>query len=218
MASERKRIGKRQIDALGPNTVLWDTATTGFGARRQRGAAVVYFVKYRAKDGGPQRWYKIGRHGAPWTAETARDEAVRVLGAVANGDDPAGVREVARNAKTVSELCDLYLADIKAGRLLTRRKVAKKASTVATDKGRIERHIKPLLGRKPVGAVSRAEVDRFMHDVAEGKTAARVKTGRYGLARVTGGKGAATRALACWVRSSLMRSGKGSARTTRCTA
>ena len=142
MASERKRIGKRNIDALAPNTVLWDTATTGFGARRQRSSAIVYFVKYRAKDGGQQRWYKIGRHGAPWTAEAARDEAVRVLGAVANGDDPAAVREAARNAKTVSELCDLYLADADAGRLLTRRKRGKKASTIANDRGRIERHIK----------------------------------------------------------------------------
>jgi len=195
MASERKRIGKRNIDALAPNTVLWDTATTGFGARRQRSSAIVYFVKYRAKDGGQQRWYKIGRHGAPWTAEAARDEAVRVLGAVANGDDPAAVREAARNAKTVSELCDLYLADADAGRLLTRRKRGKKASTIANDRGRIERHIKPLLGRKAVGAISRADVERFMHDVAEGKTATRVKTGRFGLARVDGGKSAAARVV-----------------------
>ena len=60
-----------------------------------------------------------------------------------------------RKAATVAELCDLYLADAEAGRLLTRRKAAKKASTIATDKGRIERHIKPLLGTMRVVAVTR---------------------------------------------------------------
>jgi hypothetical protein len=37
---------------------------------------------------------------------------------------------------------------------LTRGKSAKKASTITTDKGRIERHIKPLLGSIKVAAVS----------------------------------------------------------------
>jgi hypothetical protein len=32
-------------------------------------------------------------------------------------------------------LCDLYIADAEGGRLLTRRNVAKKPSTIATDKG-----------------------------------------------------------------------------------
>ena len=84
---------------------------------------------------------------------------------------------------------------LRPGGSLTRRKVAKKASTLATDRGRIERHIKPLLGRMVVAEVDRADVDKFLHDVAAGKTAARVKTGRHGLARVKGGQGTATRTL-----------------------
>jgi hypothetical protein len=52
-----------------------------------------------------------------------------------------------------SELCDLYWADAKAGRLMTRRRKPKKASTLTSDYGRIERHIKPLLGRHAVAAV-----------------------------------------------------------------
>jgi integrase len=78
---------------------------------------------------------------------------------------------------------------------LTKRKVAKKPSTIATDRGRIERHIKPLLGKMVVVDVDRTDIDKFLHDVATGKTAARIKTGRYGLARVDGGKGTATRTL-----------------------
>jgi hypothetical protein len=93
-------------------------------------------------------------------------------------------------------LCDDYLAASEAGRVLTRRRLPKKASTLATDRGRVERHIKPLLGNLKVVAVSRLDIERFNNQVSEGATAARVKTGKHGLARVTGGRGTATRTLA----------------------
>ena len=62
--------------------------------------------------------------------------------------------------------------------------VTKKDSTLLIDKGRIERHIKPLLGTHPVAAVTRRDVERFLHDVKEGKTKARIKTKARGLALV----------------------------------
>ena len=170
-----KRIGLREVRALKPGGVIWDGAVVGFGARRQRSKAVAYIVVYRTAE-GRQRWHTIGRHGSPWTPDTAREAAKSILGEVADGADPAGEKIAKRHAKDVSDLCDLYIADAEAGRLLTRRKSAKKPSTIATDKGRIERHIKPLLGRMPVAAVTTQDVDSFMHAVAEGKTAARVKT------------------------------------------
>ena len=67
---------------------------------------------------------------------------------------------------------------------------------MATDRGRIERHIKPLLGNLKVAAVSRFDIERFNNQVSDGATAARIKTGKHGLARVTGGRGTATRTLA----------------------
>src|SRR6516165_8650391 len=127
MASQGKRIGLREVRALGPGEILWDAgagAVAGFCARRKR------------------------------------------------------------EPHAVAELCDLYLADAGVGRILTRRKVAKKPSTLATDRGRIVRHIKPQLGSMAVAAVMREDIERFMHAVAEGKTAARIKTKKRGLARV----------------------------------
>jgi integrase len=167
----------------------------GFGARRQRGDAISYVVMYRTAEGRLRR-YSIGRHGAPWTVEAARKEAKAILGRVAKGDDPAGEKRERREAPTVGELCNLYLADVEAGRLLTRRGAAKKSSTLATDRSRIERHIKPLLGTMKVSAVTRADVERFMHAVAEGETAQRVKLSRArALSNVRGGKGAASRTV-----------------------
>jgi integrase len=134
--------------------------------------------------------------GAPWTPETARTEARRLLGEVAKGVDPLGERVKVREAETVAELCDAYLADAEAGRLLTRRGVSKKASTLATDRGRVERHVKPLLGHLKVAAVTREDIDAFLHAVAEGRTATRVKTDKKrGLANVRGGRGTASRTL-----------------------
>jgi integrase len=195
VAATRKRIGLRDVRELPPNAEVWDAAVPGFGARRQFSPAIAYVLLYRTAD-GRQRRFTIGRHGAPWTPEAAREEARRLLGEVAKGADPAADKRTKREAKPVSELCDLYLEEAEAGRLLTRRKVPKKASTLLSDKGRIEGHIKPLLGRLPVPAVTREDVERFMHSVAAGDTAKRAKTGKpRGLSNLRGGTGTASRTV-----------------------
>jgi integrase len=191
---KRISITKTAVETLPVDSIIWDAKVRGFGARRQKGDAVAYVLFYRTKD-GRQRWQTIGKHGSPWTPDLARAEARRILGEVVAGGDPAGEKAADRKAATVAELCDTYLEAASSGRLLTKRKVAKKPSTLATDKGAIERHIKPLIGALKVAAVTRRDIENFQNDVAEGKTAARIKTGKHGLARVTGGTGAATRIM-----------------------
>jgi integrase len=196
MHKERKKVGLRELSQLQPNSEVWDTELRGFGARRQRGTAISYVVLYRTKDGRSRR-YTIGKHGDPWTPETARKKALAILAdAKFHGSDPAAAREQERQAQTVGELCDRYLEDAINGRILTRRGKAKKASTLATDIGRIDRHIRPLLGTKKVASVTAQDVERFMHAVAEGKTACREKSKKKrGLSVVTGGKGTASRTV-----------------------
>ena len=187
----------KSVEKLSLNSVEWDEgkgSVSGYGIRRRTGKTVVYVLKYGTLD-GRQRWHTIGRHGAPWTPDMARDEARRLLGEVVKGDDPAADKRAKRKAATVAEVCDAYLEAAEAGRILTRRREAKKPSTLVTDKGRIERHIKPLLGRLKVSAVTRDDVESFMHAVTEGETKAWIKTGKHGLARVTGGRGTATRTM-----------------------
>jgi integrase len=82
-----------------------------------------------------------------------------------------------------------------AGRVRTRSKTAKKSSTLAIDRGRIDRHIKPLLGATRVAAVTREDIEKLLHDVSDGRTAGRTKTKTRGLARVKGGEAAANRAV-----------------------
>lgn len=63
--------------------------------------------------------------------------------------------------------------------------------TIQSDIGRINRHIRPLLGRRLVRDLTPVDIARFVRDVSEGKTAttARVR----GKSIVTGGRGVATR-------------------------
>jgi integrase len=160
----------KSVEAIKAGAVLWDRgkgAVTGFGARRQLSEAVTYVLKYRTL-AGRQRWHTIGRHGSPWTPDMARTEARRLLVEVVGGGDPAGNKQDARKAATVAELCDQYLEAAKAGRVLTQRRNAKKASTLATDASRVAKYIKPLLGSLRVDAATRADIERFQENVGGG--------------------------------------------------
>jgi integrase len=64
---------------------LWDTTVNGFGARRQT-KGVFYYLRYRRD--GSQFMRSIGRHGSPWTPDTARTRALELLGILAGGSDP----------------------------------------------------------------------------------------------------------------------------------
>ena len=202
MTGSRKakiRSPRSPISSAGPEDLGW-VGEWLWGAS-PGGGVISYIVVYRTKE-GRQRTYTIGKHGSPWSPDTARQEARRVLGEVVKGADPVADKIAGRTAITVAELCRQYLADVEAGRLLTRRKIAKTESTLISDRGRIARHIVPLLGRMPVKSVRRNDVERFMHDVAAGKTAAREKTKPRGLSIVRGGRGVAGRTVACSARSS----------------
>ena len=164
----RGKIIKSAVDSLvakdAAEFTLWDSEIRGFGVRARRGGAKSYILHYRAGTGrnAPLRKLTIGRHGSPWTPQTARVEARRLLGLVASGEDPAIVRSAERRAMTVAELCDLYLAE---------GATHKKPSTLKADRGRITHHIKPLLGKKLVEKITRADIERMMIDVKTGSTA-----------------------------------------------
>jgi integrase len=191
--SDHAKITLTTIKSLQPGRILWDTEVSAFCARRQKGEARTYCVLYRTK-AGRQRWHTIGRHGSPWTPDTARARARSVLAEVENGSDPAGEKQADRAAPTVAQLCHDYLTAASAGRILTRRRMAKKASTLAVDTSNIYNHIKPLLGNLKVIAVTRRDIEQFRDDVTDGKTAAATSSPRGG-GRVTGGRGSTTRIL-----------------------
>lgn len=136
---------------------------------------------------GELRRYTIGKHGSPWSPDKARTEALRLWGLVADGTDPAGAKDKAKWDLRMAQLCDLYLAE---------GCDKKKASTLKVERGLIERYIRPLLGKRRLKSLVRGDIERFMADIAAGKTATDVGTGKRDRAIVRGGEGASNRTTA----------------------
>ena len=118
------KITKRTVDQLSQTSrdlLAWDGEVKGFGIRCRPTGAKHYVLKMRV--GGRQRWITIGRHGSPWTPDTARREALRLLGLRATGQDPATERDHQKGVITVAELGDRFLKDYVPQHVRPRRPV-----------------------------------------------------------------------------------------------
>ena len=180
------KICKSFINKLVPSGTeksYYDDELSGFGVRVRK-SAMTYFLCYR-NDQGVKKRFTIAKT-TEITPEEARKIAAEKVLLIKHGRDPAREKGENRAAMTVSDLCDLYWEQG------TRHK---KASTLSIDRGRIDRHIKPLLGSMPVKMVKHADVQQMYFNIIDGKTAKKVKTKARGLARVTGGAGSANRVL-----------------------
>jgi len=180
------KISKSIVDKAKPagkEYLVQDDIIPGFALRVYPSGTKSYVFQYRFQ--GRTKKVAIGKHG-PMSPHKARQKAVELWNQVNDGEDPSGDRFKISDEITISKLCDLYLLNGCSH---------KKQSTLATDKGRIERHIKPLLGNMVASAVATDDVNTFMNDIISGKTAIDEKTKPRGRARVTGGKGTASRTV-----------------------
>lgn len=200
MATEK--ITKRIVDALkAPKPsrdgvkvrehFVWDRELRGFGVQVMPSGLKSFVIQYRTPEGRNRRAV-IGRYGL-MTVEEARKLAHEKLVAVSKGVDPVAEEAKAAGLLTVAEVCDWYLAEAEAGRILGRRRRPIKPSTLAMDRSRIEAHIKPLLGRRQVASLKLGDVEGAQADIAAGKTS-KPRAGSRGGA-TTGGEGVAARTM-----------------------
>jgi integrase len=77
------KITVRTVAGLAPGSYVADAIVQGFGVRRQKDGAY-YYLRFRRN--GVQYMRSIGRHGSPWTPDSARTEAKRLLGLAISGD------------------------------------------------------------------------------------------------------------------------------------
>lgn len=181
------RITKKTIDGLvagDRDQFIWDDEISGFGVKLTPKGKKVFIQQTRLN--GQIRRYTIGPYGSPWTLDKARLEARKLLGQVAAGVDPMEEKRAGKKDLTVKELTAIYWEAVESH---------KKEATVSNEKGQTERHILPLLGRVRLRDLKKQHVQKFLSDIAAGKTAADVRTKKRGRAVVSGGKGAANRTL-----------------------
>lgn len=148
MSKLTKQLVARTLACATRETVVWDAALPRFGLRVRPGAAAVYVVKFRNRY-GRQRKLTLGE-AALLSLDQARDAARTVLAEVDLGGDPLDRRVADRQAITVAEVCDRFIAhhvDPKT-----------KPRTARDYRSIIERRIKPALERLPFNTVSRLDV------------------------------------------------------------
>jgi integrase len=140
--------------------MLWDSGVNGFGARRQT-RGVFYYLRYRHN--GAQIMKSIGRHGSPWTPDTARNEAKRLLGLAVGGDDPFAKSLAAEGF------------GVEVERYLERKRVGMKPRSFEEVKRFLTNHAAPLaklrltdIDRRAI-AVLLAEIERTRGPVARNR-------------------------------------------------
>ncbi|MDM8346048.1 tyrosine-type recombinase/integrase [Pseudochrobactrum sp. sp1633] len=193
------KLTKTAVDKSEPKEkqyTVWCSDLKGFGVAINPAGSKSYIVDYRTADGARRRM-TIGRHGAI-TADEARKIAITTLGDTIRGDDPILERKTRRKSLAVAELCNDYITAASKGLIIGRGGRPKKLSTVATDKSAVDAHIIPLLGKKLVIDLTRADIVKFIRDVTAGKTAKDIApSGKLrGRIRISGGAGIATRTAA----------------------
>ena len=143
------KITKRAVDALQPDkrrdVFTWDSELRGFGVRVKPSGVKTFLIQYRNVEGRTRRLV-LGQYGA-LTPENARELAREKLAGVAKGEDPSAERHAVRAGMSVSDVCDWYLEEAEAGRILGRNRRPIKTSTLKMDRSRIETRHQAAPGR-----------------------------------------------------------------------
>ncbi|MDO9225632.1 MAG: site-specific integrase [Pseudomonadota bacterium] len=183
------KLTKTTVENEQPGTMqrfIWDTETKGFGLKIFPTGARSFVFQYRSPEGRTRR-ATIGKLSDVLTVEQARKKAKILASDVLNGRDPQGEKQARKAAPTLAQVLDDYLASDEYEE--------KAASTKESDIGRINRHLRPLLGNHYADKLTTGDVKRAIKAISEGKTAGTVKTKARGLSRVRGGEGAARKAF-----------------------
>jgi len=151
MSASLRKLTLSRVQDLPAGAKVWDGQVKGFGAQGNRNGSVTFVLKTRIH--GRQRWLTIGRLGSPWTVETARREALRLLGEVAAGNDPTDAERARRAAATpFAGLADDFLNE--HGTRL-------KPRTRESYRQIVEQHLKPAFSGRSAANIDRTDVVRL---------------------------------------------------------
>lgn len=140
------RITLALISRLKPGETIWDSDVKGFGVRYRR-TTITYVFKKRIN--GQQTWLTIGRHGSPWTPETARKKALTLAADAAAGINGSEVRRIEGAKPTFADAIDQFIAE---------HGTKIKPSTREEYERLIRLYLKPAFGKLKLDALTRAHI------------------------------------------------------------
>lgn len=145
------KLTKTKVEALKPDpekqTVVWDSALTGFGVRLSPGGSKTFFVQGRLRGTQQLVKYTIGKLGPALTAEQARTEAEDALSAMRKGIDPRTKDKREQGAVTFGEMMTAYVGMLENAGKASARNVRNEI------KKNIERAF-PKLWKKPAQEIT----------------------------------------------------------------
>ena len=156
-------------DGKGRERTLWDAgdgSVKGFGLRVTAAGNKSFIHMYRAGKGraAPLRKVTIGPFGSPWTVETARTEAKRLLGEVAAGRDPAGAKAEKRAVQKAGvEAKDTVRAAVKEW--IKRDQAGNR--TVGEVQRIMDRQVLPVWGDRSLASIRKRDVIELVDGIAD---------------------------------------------------
>lgn len=152
----------RFLETLKPGAlaVEWfDEDTRGLSLKLNPGGAGTWYYHYTRRADAIRRRIQLGKLPA-LPLKDARTKARKMAGLVADGKDPAGDRRAERDALSVNELAERFLAEYASAKRTGKRQ-----------RQALEKDVLPLIGKAKAAAVRRDEIARITQRmVARGVT------------------------------------------------
>jgi integrase len=154
-------ITKRFVDTAAPGR-HYDDKLPGFGLYVGASGARTYFLEYRPGRGRGvhKRRISIGKHGAPWTPQTARDKAVEYLTAVRDGRDPLAEREATERGPEPARLISAVVAE------WLKRDQADNRSRNEVERI-MRREVLPVWGTRPIEDIRKRDIITLIDGIAD---------------------------------------------------
>jgi integrase len=149
--NSKAKLSLQNIKGLRDRAVLWDTEVKGFGARGfGSGGGVSFILKKRIN--GRQRLITIGKLGSPWTPDTARKEALRIVSQGYQGvDESEEKRERKARGRLFGDAADEFM--LQHGPKLKPRSREGYADVVRL-------YLKPRFEGKPFNEVTKGDIEK----------------------------------------------------------
>ncbi len=157
------KLTRRLVESLPVRAtayIAWDGDLRNFGVRVYPSGQKSYLISYRTIPGrrGVKKSYALGSTTV-LPLDQARDLARQWLAAIRQGADPTAQKNALRQAPTVAELAERYLAE--------HAEPKKKYGSLRMDRTNIRLHVLPVLGKHLVQNITSADIATLHHNMRQ---------------------------------------------------